>query len=34
MSKYLDHHYAIWASDTNVLLALISGTEYTLIGRR
>ena len=26
--KFLGHHYAIWASDSNFLLALISGTEY------
>jgi len=27
MSKCLGHHYAIWASDSNFLLALISGTD-------
>jgi hypothetical protein len=23
----MGHHYAIWASDSNILLALISGTD-------
>ena len=26
----MGHHYAIWASDSNILLALISGTENVL----
>ena len=28
VTKCLGHHYAIWTSDSNFLLALISGTEY------
>jgi hypothetical protein len=31
VTKCMGHHYAIWASDSNILLALISGTEMSSI---
>ena len=30
VTKCLGHHYAIWTSDSNLLLALISGTDLII----